>query len=48
LGVPPLLTDESSVVIRVGVNAKGGTVFRYLRLDDNDFRSVNQYADDFE
>ena len=48
LGVPPLVTDELSDVIRVGVNGKGGTVFRYLRLDDNDFRSVNQYTDDFE
>ena len=48
LGVPPLVTDELSDVIRVGVNGKGGTVFRSLRLDDNDFRSVNQYTDDFE
>ena len=48
LGVPPLLTDEFSGVIRVGVDGKGGTVFCYLSLDDNEFRPVNQCADDFE
>jgi hypothetical protein len=44
LGVPPLLTDEFSGVIRVGVDGEGGTVFCYLGLDDNEFRSVNQYT----
>src|ERR1035437_5952258 len=48
LGVPPLLADEFSGVIRVGVDGEGGTVFCYLSLDDNEFRPVNQCADDFE
>jgi hypothetical protein len=48
LGVPPLLTDEFSGVIGVGVDREGGTVFGYLSLDDNEFRPVNQCNDNFE
>jgi hypothetical protein len=48
LGVPSLLTDKFSGVIRVGADGEGSTVFRYLSLDDNAFRPVNQCANDFE
>jgi hypothetical protein len=48
LGVPPLLTDEFSGVIRVGVDGEGGTVSFHLSLDDNEFRPVNQCNDNFE
>lgn len=48
LGVPPLLTDEFSDVIGVCVNGEGGTVFCFLSLNDNEFRPVNEYANNLE
>ena len=48
LGVPPLLTDEFSGVIGMCVDGEGGTVFCYLRLDDNELRLVNQFSDNLE
>jgi hypothetical protein len=41
LGVLPLLTNEFSGIVRVGVDGESGTVFCYLSLDDNVFRPVN-------